>query len=165
VDTDAVKRWSLQLTTYLRRLAKIFVRTSSNTRSDVDRMCPDLPGNTTNAILCREMVHELNGAEPLLRSPLVAQLLKNFPTFYGTRRFMTVFKRAPLWSLAKTTRIKCVQLHRIYLISILISFSHLRLGLPSRFLPSGFPTKPLHLFPISPLRAVCPAHLILHTDI
>jgi hypothetical protein len=35
----------------------------------------------------------------LLEKPLVAQLLKNFPTFYGTHKFITMFTRAHLWSL------------------------------------------------------------------
>jgi hypothetical protein len=30
-----------------------------------------------------------------LEKPPVAQLLKNLPTFYGTRRFTAVFKRGP----------------------------------------------------------------------
>jgi hypothetical protein len=30
----------------------------------------------------------------------VAQLLKNFPTFYGTQRFITVFTRALHWFLS-----------------------------------------------------------------
>jgi hypothetical protein len=36
----------------------------------------------------------------LLEKPPVAQLLKNFPTFYGTQRFITVFTKALHWSLA-----------------------------------------------------------------
>jgi hypothetical protein len=43
----------------------------------------------------------------------------------------------------------------------LIPSSHLRLGLPSRPLPSGFPIKSLHKFLPSPMRATFPAHLIL----
>jgi hypothetical protein len=36
----------------------------------------------------------------LLEKPPVMQLLKNFPIFYGTRRFITVFTRALHWSLS-----------------------------------------------------------------
>jgi hypothetical protein len=32
-----------------------------------------------------------HGAENLLEKPPIVQLLKNFPAFYGTRRFITVF--------------------------------------------------------------------------
>jgi hypothetical protein len=35
----------------------------------------------------------------LLEEPLIGQPLKNFPAVHGTRRFNTVFTRAPHWSL------------------------------------------------------------------
>jgi hypothetical protein len=39
--------------------------------------------------------------------------------------------------------------------------THLRLGLPSGLLPSGFPTNILHAFLPSLIHATCPVHLIL----
>ena len=51
--------------------------------------------------------------------------------------------------------------HPISWKSILILFSHLRLGLPSGLFPSDFPAKPLYMLLHSPTRAACPAHPIL----
>jgi hypothetical protein len=96
----------------------------------------------------------------LLEKLSIVQLLKNFPTFYGTRRFITVFTRALHWSLYWA---RSIQSHPIpiSLRSILILSTHLHLGLPSGLFPHGFPTNILYAFLCSPSLAICPDHLIL----
>jgi hypothetical protein len=42
----------------------------------------------------------LSWSRALLEKPPVVQLLKNFPAFYGTQRFVTVFTRTLYWSLS-----------------------------------------------------------------
>jgi hypothetical protein len=72
-----------------------------------------------------------------------------------------VFTRALHWSLSWARSIQSMPYHPISLRSILILSTHLRLDLPSDLYPSGFPTNILYAFLLSPIRAACPAHLIL----
>jgi hypothetical protein len=72
----------------------------------------------------------------LLEKLAIVQPLKNFPAFYGTRRFITVLTRALHWSLFWARSIQSIPFHPISLKSILILSTHLRLGLPSGLFPS-----------------------------
>jgi hypothetical protein len=97
----------------------------------------------------------------LLEKPPIVQPLKNFPAFYGTRRFITAFTRALHWSLFWAKSIQSPPSHSISVRSILILSTYLRLGLPSGLFPSGFPTNILYTFLFSSIRVTCNAHLIL----
>jgi hypothetical protein len=78
------------------------------------------------------------------------QLLKNFPAFYGTRKFITSFTRALHLSLSWARSIQSIPSHPISLRSTLILRNQLRLSLPSGLFPSGFPTNILYPFLFSP---------------
>jgi hypothetical protein len=94
----------------------------------------------------------------LLENPPIVQLLKNFPAFYETRWFITVFTRALHWSLSWARSIQSIPSHPFSLRSILILCTHLRLNLPSGLFPSGFLTKILYSFLFSTIRVTCPSH-------
>jgi hypothetical protein len=92
---------------------------------------------------------------------MVTQIVKKFPAFYETWRFITVFTRAHNWSLSGVRCLQSTLSYPIYLRSILILSSYLCLHLPSGFFPSGFPTKILYRSLISPMHVTYPTNHIL----
>jgi len=95
------------------------------------------------------------------------QLVKKFPAFHGTRRFITALTRVRQLSISWANPIQSIYPHPTSWRFILILSTHLCLGLPSGLIPSGFPTKTLytpshhpyapHAQPISFLPILSPA--------
>ena len=99
---------------------------------------------------CRVILEKLTGL----------QLVKKFPAFHWTRRFITALTSVRHLSLYWASPIQSIYPHHTSWRSVLILSTHLHLGLPSGLLPSGFP-KTLYTPLSSPIRVTCPAHLIL----
>ena len=99
---------------------------------------------------CRVLLEKLTGL----------QLVKKFPAFHGTRKFITALTSVRRLSIPDQPH--PVHIPTFRLLDIHPNIIHrLPLGLPSGLLPSGFTTKTLYTPLSSPIRATCPAHLIL----
>ena len=72
------------------------------------------------------------------------QLVKKFPAFRGTQRFIIAFTSARHLSLSWASSIHSIPLQPTSWRSILILSSHLHLGLPSGSFPQVSPENPVH---------------------
>jgi hypothetical protein len=74
----------------------------------------------------------------LLEQLTSLQLVKKFPAFHGTRRFITAFTRVRHLSLSWASLIQSTYPQPTSWRFILILSTHLRLDLPGGLFPSGF---------------------------
>jgi len=88
---------------------------------------------------CRVLLEKLTGL----------QLVKKFPEFHGTRKFITALTNVRHLSLSWASPIQSIYPHHTSWSSMLILFTYLYIGLPISLLPSGFPTKTFTLVPYS----------------
>jgi hypothetical protein len=84
---------------------------------------------------------------------------KNFPEFYRTRSFITVFTWARHQFLSRGRWIQSIISNPLALRSILILSFHLRLVFPRGLFPSGFRTQTFYAFLCPPMCATFPTHL------
>jgi len=77
---------------------------------------------------CRVLLEELTGL----------QLVKKFPAFHGTRKFITALTSVRQLSLSWANTIQSIYPHPTSWRSILILSTHLRLGLPSIYVSTNF---------------------------
>ena len=101
---------------------------------------------------CRVLLDKLTGL----------QLVKKFPAFHGTRRFITALTSIRQLSLSWASPIQSIYTHPTSWRSNLILSTHLRQSLPSGLFLSGFYTKTLYTSLSSPIRATCAAHSSQH---
>jgi hypothetical protein len=95
----------------------------------------------------------------LLENLTGSQLVKKFPAFYGTRRFITVFTSSRHLSLSSVKSIFFVPPHSTFWRSVYYYLSIYAPVFQAVSFRQVSPLKPcMHL---SPIRAICPAHLIL----
>ena len=104
---------------------------------------------------CRVLLEKLTGL----------QLVKKFPPLHGTRRFITALTSVHHLSLSWASPIQSIYPHPTSWRSILISSTHLRLGLPSGSFPPVSPARPYtppsphsyapHAQPISFFSIIC----------
>ena len=106
----------------------------ANDRQDKQPRCHGLALTYLLTPYCRVLLQKLTGL----------QLVKKFPAFHGTRRFITALTSVRYMSLSQASPIQSIYAHPTSWRSILILSTHLRLGLPSSLFPSGFPTKNLY---------------------
>ena len=147
---DNFKKTTWFYQTYLRffRLNKGFSVSSHS----LSWKCPRYVGHTYLLTpWCRVLLEQLTGL----------QLVKQFPAFHGTRRFITALTSVHHLSLSWASQIQSIYTHPTSWRSILILSTHLSLGLPSGRLPSDFPSMTLYTPLSSPIRATCSAHQIL----
>ena len=117
------------MTSYENRLQQFWIVYSDAT----SRLCPVDMYTYLLTLWCRVLLEKLTGL----------QLVKKFPTFHGTRRFITTLTSVRHLSLSWASPIQSIYTHPTWR-SILILSTDLRLGLPSGLLLSGFPTKTLY---------------------
>jgi len=92
------------------------------------------------------------------------QLVKKFPAFHRTRRFITALTSVRHLSLSWASPIQSTYPHPTSWGSVLILSTHLRLGFLSALFPSGFPTKTLNTPLSSPIHVTCTTSYKVHNS-
>ena len=92
-------------------------------------------------------------------------LVKKFPAFHGTQRFVTALTSIRHLSLSWASPMQSIYPYPTFWRSILILSTLLCLGVPSGLLPCSFPSKTLYIPLSSPIHATCPAHCMKYLNV
>ena len=102
-----------------------------------------LTGIVTHYLITYLLAYSME--QVLLEKLTGLQLVKKFPAFNETWKFITTFTSARQLSLSCASPIQSITPHSHFLKTILILSYYLRPCLSSGLFPSGFPTKPCTL--------------------
>jgi hypothetical protein len=95
----------------------------------------------------------------LLEKPPIVQLLKNFPAFYETRKFIIVFTRALHLSLSWARTIQFISSHPISLRSVLVLLPNYVLAFSVVFFLLAFPPiSYMHSYLTHSCYMLCPSY-------
>jgi len=82
--------------------------------------------------------------EQSLEKLMLTQIFRKFLTFYGARRFITVFARARYWFPSWARCIQSTKIHSVIL------YSHIWISLLGGLFPSGYQTKIVYACNMTP---------------
>ena len=106
------------------------------------RVCSSIPRKRTGGNVTRTSYLLTPWCRVLLEKLTGLQLVKKFPAFHGTRRFITALTSVRHPSLSWASPIQSIYPHPTSWRSILILSTHLCLGLPSGSFPPVSPPRP-----------------------
>jgi hypothetical protein len=118
------------------------------------------PLDSCHLHVTHSLTHSLtHGAEPFLRSHQLCSYSRSSQHFMELEGSLLCSQEPTTGPYSEPDQSN--PSHHIFLRSILILSTHLRHGLPSGLLPSGFPTNILYAFLFPHIHDTFPAHLIL----
>jgi hypothetical protein len=102
---------------------------------------------------------QTNSWSEVLQKLTLPQHIKKSLTFYGTRRYITMFALACNVSLSWARWIQSTHSNHVSVRFTLILSTQLSPSFPNRIVPSGIPIQIYYAFLLSPKHATCPTHI------
>jgi hypothetical protein len=103
----------ISLFSFFENKESMLIKINSVTQNSAIQKLPCILSTSLSSMLYHDRISANSSLWALFEKPSVVQLLKNFPTFYGTRRFIAMFTTALYWSLCWVRSIQSTPPHPI----------------------------------------------------